>query len=231
MLRITDKYLDVRLQESMDKQSVISEAQRLLAHARSAKASGALNIAPTEKDRARFKQEMASVDWNRFVQSADYHYFVGRVLLSQQVHLYGLLCTHQCVENYLKAYIAFRAVPVDTVHELLKLLQKARNNTPDSGSFIHSEDIETICEKFEPFYEIARYPVQITRPKDCKYIVMPSVELAVLDYFVLQMRRILILPPGSWDLLSEEGHIELQMVKELRPEFYAIFKEGNINCA
>lgn len=215
----------------MDKQSAISEAQRLLAHARSAKASGALNIAHTEKDRARFIQETTSVDWNRFVQSADYHYFVGRILLSQQVHLYGLLCAHQCAENYLKAYLAFRTVPVDPVHELLTLLQKARDNTPDSGSFLHSDDVETICEKFEPFYEIARYPVQITRPKDGKYVIMPSVELAVLDYFVLQMRRILILPSGGWDLLSEMGHIELQIVKELHPEFYAIFKKGNVNCA
>ncbi len=161
----------VRLQERMDKQSVISEAQRLLAHARSAKASGALNIAPTEKDRTRFKQEVSTADWTRFVQSADYHYFVGRILLSQQVHLYGLLCAHQCVENYLKAYLAFRTVPVNPVHELLELLKKARNNTLNSDSFLHSDDAETICEKFEPFYEIGRYPVQITRPKDGKYVV------------------------------------------------------------
>jgi len=104
-----------------------------------------LNIAPAEKDRDRFKREMASVDWNRFVQSADYHYFVARILLSQQVHLYGLFCAHQCAENYLKAYLAFRTVPVGTIHVLL-------------------------------------------------------------------------------DLLSEMGHIELQTVKELHPEFYAIFK-------
>ncbi len=215
----------------MDEQALISEAQRILAHARSAKAGGALNIASTEKGRSRFKQEMATVKWNRFVQSADYHYFVGRILLSQQVHLYGLLCAHQCVENYLKAYLAFRTVPIDPVHELLKLLKKARDNTPDSESFLRSDDAETICEKFEPFYEIGRYPVQVTRPKDGKYVVMPSVELAVLDYFVFQIRRVLVLPPRSWDLLSEMGHIELQVVKELRPEFYAIFQEGNINCA
>ena len=215
----------------MDEQSLISEAQRLLAHARSAKADGAINIAPIEKDRARFKKEMASVDWGRFVQSADYHYFVSRVLLSQQVHLYGLLCAHQCVENYLKAYLAFCAVQIEPIHELLELLKKARLYTPDPMSFLNSEDIETICEKFEPFYELARYPVQITRPKDGKYIVIPSVEIAILDYFVLKMRKIMVLPHESWDILKAKGHIELQIVKEFRPDFYAIFKDGNINCA
>lgn len=215
----------------MDKQSLISKAKRLLAQARIARAEGGMNIAPIEKDRARFKQEITSVDWKRFVQSADYHYFVGRILLSQQIYLYGLLCAHQCVENYLKAYLTFCAAPVEPIHELLKLLQKARISTTDAGSFLHSEDAETICEKFEPFYEIGRYPVQITRPKDGKYIFMSDVEIAVLDYFILEMRRILVLPPGSWDVFGELGHFDLDIVRDIRPDFYSIFEEGNANCS
>jgi len=214
----------------MDKQAAIVEAQRLLAHARSATAKGGLNIAPTEKDRARFNQKMATVEWTQFVQRADYHYFVGRILLSQNIHLYGLFCAHQCVENYLKAYRAFCTAKPLTIHELIKLLQESRSVTADTTSFIHSADAETICEKFGPFYEIGRYPVQITRPKDGKYVAMPKVDQLVLDYFVNRMRNLLTLPPGSWDLLSPQGHVDLHMVKELHPDFYAMFSEGNLNC-
>ncbi len=215
----------------MDKTAQISEAKRLLAHAREAASKGALNIAPVEVNKQRFNAELLSVDWKAFVSSADYHYFVGRILLSQQAHLYGLFCGHQCVENYLKAYLVSVAQNPPTIHVLYKLLEGARSVSATTATFLASEDAETICKKFEPFYEIGRYPVQISRPKGGMYVAMPSADLLVLDYFVYEMRKLLPLGAKDWDILGPQGHYELSHVKDVRPEFYSMFMKDNLNCA
>jgi HEPN domain-containing protein len=216
----------------MDKAKRIAEAQRLLAHARVATTKGALNIAEVDNSRTRFKLEMATINWKAFVSSAQYHYFVGRILLSKGVHLYGLFCGHQCIENYLKAYLVSlgKGAP-PTIHQLVGLLREARSASSTPPPFVVSGDIETICQKFEPFYELGRYPAQVTRPKDGKYLAIPSVDLHVLDYFVHEMRALLPLDPKDWDIFGTLGHIDLEHVRELHPDFYSIFASGNINFA
>ncbi len=34
----------------------------------------------------------------------------------------------------------------------------------------------------------------------------------------------------GWDILKQ-GHMDLEIVKELRPSFYSIFTDGNLNFA
>lgn len=214
----------------MTKEQKIEEARRYISHARRAADEGALNIAELESSRARFNAEMASVGWQAFVRSGQYHYFVARVLLSQQVHLYGLFCAHQCVENYLKAYhVSLQRGAPPTIHELNKLLSSIRGDHSGLPAFVASSELETICRKFDPFYEIGRYPVQVSRPKGGRYVAMPSLDMSVLDYFVHQMSELLPLGPKEWNILGLLGHMDLEVVRDIRPEFYALFTDGNLN--
>jgi hypothetical protein len=94
--------------------------------------------------------------------------------------------------------------------------------------FITSTHIEVIIQKFDPFNELARYPVQRTRPEGGKYMYIYPDDIFVLDYFVYRMRETLSVPDNTWDIL-QEGHYHLQMCMEEHPEFYSTFKISNIN--
>ena len=100
---------------------------------------------------------------------------------------------------------------------------------PDGTTFFHSTHAKTVCSRYEPFYEIARYPIQISRPVDGKYVWISGVDETILDYFVHRTREQLTLPENGWDILSEQGHIDLQLVREMHPQFYALFMSGNVN--
>jgi len=210
----------------MTREELIAEAERLLAHARSAKARGADNLPETEADRSRYGADLSKVRWEDFVDKADMHYFVGRILMTNGAMVYGFFCAQQSVENYLKGYLRFAAQSIPQHHKLVQLLNACRSNCPDQSSFLHTDNAETICQIFDPFYETPRYPAQITRPKDGKY-VMFSGEEAVMDYFVLRMREILVLPAGSWDILTSQGNFSLWPCNELHPTFYALFTRQN----
>jgi HEPN domain-containing protein len=210
------------------RETAIAEAERLISQALEAHRKGAVNIAATEVDRKAYQERLEKLPWPNFVQSADYSYFAARTMLSAGVHLYGLFCAQQCVENYLKGLIKCRANATPQSHSLRALLEQARR-VCDSDSFLASEYAEAICLKYEPFYEIGRYPAQISRPKNGIYAWLSGVDEQILDYFVYRMRQELPLPGNSWDILSTQGHMDLQLVKEHHPDLYRRFTDGNLN--
>ena len=217
--------------QAMNQASAIKEAERLLLHALKAYQDGMANLADVDVNRQRYLTQLESAPWEHFVQKADYSYFVARTLLSQNVHLYGLFCAQQCVETYLKAFLRKSGAAIPQLHRLNDLLIASGKVCHKSRSFFDSPHAEAICRRYDPFYEIARYPVQISRPVDGKYVWMSGMDEQFLDYFVYRMRKILEVQPGSWDILGSQGHEDLHLVKELHPDFYRLFTTNNLNFA
>jgi HEPN domain-containing protein len=185
--------------------------------------------ARTVRDKTRFEKDLASCPWELFVHHADYSYFVARTLLSQGVHLYGLFCAHQCVEAYLKALLCHANITIPQKHNLQLLLARARKRPPSENGFLQSDLAETVCLRYEPFYELARYPVRVHRQTEEAWFWFSGEDEQILDYFVHRMRELLVLPPGHWDILSNQGHFHLQLVHEMCPQLHALFVKGNLN--
>ena len=218
-------------EERMRRTITRAEVEDLLQATRSAFEEGSLNLSAVEADRHRTDKELATADWRQFAMNADYSYFVARVLLAQEISLYGLFCAHQCVEVYIKALLRSVGAAIPQLHKLVGLLNSARAAVPESTGFVHSAHVETICMRFDPFYEIARYPVQISRPKDGKWLWVSGTDEVFLDYFVHEIRT--SLPPRTdpRDLLSDGSHIYLDQVHQDQPWLFELFKKNNLNFA
>jgi HEPN domain-containing protein len=189
----------------------------------------ALNVPAFEAVANRdYKSRVAQIDYWRFIQHADQHYFVARILFMHHVMEYSFFCAQQCVENYLKAYLKYHnAIPSDS-HDLKTLLDHCRRLSHTLEPFIASTHIEIIVQLFNPFNELARYPIQKRRPKDGQYALTHPTDIFNLDYFVYRMREILSIPTQTWDILRD-GLQDLQMCQEECPEFYSVFRIDNIN--
>ena len=213
----------------MNQAEAIQQVEKMLDFDLSGYNRGGCNLVDAEANKQRYLSQLPTIPWESFVQSADYSYFVARTLLTQFVTLYGWFCAHQCVEGYLKAFLQKVGVHIPQHHVLNKLLLECQKAHTDVGSFFRSTHAATICKMYEPFYEMARYPVQIKRPVDGKYMWMSGKDEKTLDYFVYKMRRILPMPSRGWDILTAEGHNELMLVKVERADFYRLFTDGNLN--
>jgi len=175
------------------------------------------------------KTEMATVRWENFVERADEHYFVARVLFSQWLPRYGSLCAQQCVENYLKAYMRASGRPAELGHRLTDLLQSI-SAWADEASFLRTDYLTTICNRYDPFYEVARYPVHKTGPKNAYgFISGDGTDESILDYFVYKMREEL-------GRLVSIGHLDppgraffLGQAREHRPALHQMFEADNLN--
>ncbi|HVG17712.1 MAG TPA: HEPN domain-containing protein [Blastocatellia bacterium] len=212
----------------MDKER-IAAIENYLLRARDAANAGADNLSPFVKDRSHYDEILKNLDYNAYLQRGDMHYFVARILLLNWVAEYGYFCSQQCIENYLKGYLRGKGVIPPQEHNLDRLLEAAKKLTVDMGSFLQSDFIKVIVDKFNPFYELARYPAQITKPKDGKYVMFASLDVETIDYFIYRMRLIMKPPLGGWDILSDHGHKDLNMCREYRPEFYQFFLRDNMN--
>jgi HEPN domain-containing protein len=189
---------------------------------------GAANVPVLgELTKAEYKDAVRNTEYWRYSQSADYHYFVSRVLFVQHVTEYGLFAGHQCVENYLKGYLKARGSLPENTHKLADLLGAARSLGLAADTFIHEKRASIIVAKYEPFYELARYPVQRSRPKGGYALIVPD-DIFLLDYFVLRMREMLSIPTNTWDILSD-GHFNLEMCKDNNPALYNLLFWNNIN--
>jgi HEPN domain-containing protein len=191
--------------------------------------STALNVPQFETlAKQDYKSRVANIDYWHFIQHADQHYFVARILFMHHVVEYSFFCAQQCVENYLKAYLKYHTtIPPDT-HDLQTLLDQCRKLSHTLELFITSTHIEIIVQLFNPFNELARYPIQRKRPKDGQYVVTHPTDIFNLDYFVFRMREILSIPTNTWDILRD-GLQQLYTCQEEYPEFYALFKADNVN--
>lgn len=182
------------------------------------------------KDKTLYKKTLQNIDGNSYFQRGDLHYFVARILLINSVFEYGYFAGQQCVENYLKGFLkdSLKNPPKQT-HDLIDLLNEAKTVTSNLNSFIHSDYIEVIVGKFNPFYEFARYPVQISKPANGQYIMNSVFEVRMLDYFIYRIREVIKPLNDSWDILSDQGHFHLTLCKEMHPDFYQLFFQDNIN--
>jgi HEPN domain-containing protein len=167
------------------------------------------------------------IEYWYFVQSADYHYFVSRILFLRHVTEYSQFSGYQCIENYLKAYLKYKEQIPPNSHDLQELLRLCRAEDLVADSFINGDSISIIIAKYEPFYEVARYPVQKQRPKSGYAFLIPD-DIFILDYFVMKMREVLSIPANTWDILKN-GHYSLFQCQQLYPGFYGIFFSDNIN--
>ena len=191
-------------------------------------AAGAANLPVFEDAGQSYAARIASSDWVPFVHQADYHYFVARILFLQHILEYSLFASHQCIENYLKGFLRLRDQPPTGHHRLSHLVGEARRVSLTADSFVRSNYLDTIASKFDPFYEMPRYPVQRTKPKD-GYAVFYPADVFVLDYFVLRMREILHLPKPGWDILTDQGSFFLQQCQMNAKEIYDLFFLWNIS--
>jgi len=176
-----------------------------------------------------YKQKVESVSYSLYIDRADLHYFISRQLFLVHIDLYSYFAGHQCIENYLKAYIKYKnSIPKD-IHILEKLLENCRQLDIDKNdNFIHSARITTIIKFYEPFYELARYPVQKVRPNKGQYVSVFPDGINILDLFVFRMREIIKLPENSRDLFKD-NHYHLDLCQMKDSSFYNKFKKDNIN--
>jgi HEPN domain-containing protein len=205
-----------------------SSIEEYIEHLKSSKDIGAANLPGLDElSHAEYVEAVQSIEYWRYVQAADYHYFVSRVLFLLHVTEYSFFAGHQCVENYLKAYLKSRGALPDNIHRLGKLLDTVRSLAPVADGFLHEDRASIVVERFEPFYELARYPVRRSRPKGGYAFLIPD-DIYVLDYFVLRMRSLLSIPSNTWDILRD-GHYNLELCKEQSPHFYRLFAINNVN--
>lgn len=183
------------------------------------------NINETEDVSANYIDNKDKLEYHDFIFSADAHYFIFRVLFLSGLLSYSFFAGQQCVELYLKAFIKFKGnVPPDG-HDLIKLIVTCRSL--EQNGFVVSDRIMTIAQRFNPFYEYPRYPVQKKRPKGPHGFVHP-LDVEPLDYFVFKMREIMPYPNNKYDLLSE-GCPYGGIVTAERTNFINTFKSGNLN--
>jgi len=171
-----------------------------------------------------YEQKKKMIGFEYFILSADSSYFVSRFLFFNGLVEYSFFSGQQCIENYLKAYLKFsNKYPKEDLHDLSELLELCRNAGKDD--FINSARANIIIERFNPFYEIARYQVQRNfRPKGGKYMFLFPDDIYPLDYFVFKMRELLPYPKNMWNVLKEGRPLEI-----LNDVAASFFKENNIN--
>ena len=181
------------------------------------------------KDEKGFNIAIAikKIEYWHFIQSADYHYFISRILFLHHIPEYSFFCGEQCIENYLKAYLKYKNQNFPLEHDLRELLKRCRKVKTNVDDFIQNDKISLVISKFEPFYELPRYPVQKKRPKDGLVFWFPD-DIYILDYFVMKMRELLTIPSNTWDILKK-GHYRLNECKQEFPNFYNTFFFNNIN--
>lgn len=198
------------------------------------KTDGKAAIMPILEKVSDFLDRAERIKYWRYIDSADYHYFVARILFLRMVYEYSFFSGFQCIENYLKSFLKYGGAAVPIKHTLGELLELCRGVVQLKPDFIHSRYIGLIIRRFESFYEIGRYPVQKIRPKRGVRAFSYPEDIYVLDYFVYQMRRILTIPEteNMWDMFGQgkrAGHFQLYNCMRNFPEFYNLVKWNNIN--
>jgi HEPN domain-containing protein len=141
--------------------------------------------ATTEISKTEFKDKVGKSNFVSFINFANYHYFISRVLFLSRDQGYSFFAGQQCVENYFKGFIRMKGEKPRSTHKLIKLLEDCRTYADQSDEFIFSDQVFTIAYKYNYFYEIPRYPV--TNQKWLPYMSQFPDDIFVLDYFVHKM--------------------------------------------
>lgn len=177
-----------------------------------------------------YHSDLQQADYGGFINSGDYCYFVARILFLKGLGIIAFTLAHQAIENYLKAYLKYSVKQIAQGHDLLALLNKCIKIAPTT-SFLHSARANTIVCRFDPFYELPRYPVQKHRPKGGSYAYLMPDDIYPLDYFIKKMREEMPLPQGVWDIFKQDLPFGTSLFKGQlgSDELINMFKANNIN--
>ncbi len=117
---------------------------------------------------------------------AEYDYLMARCLVTLPLLLSNTLFHYQqCIEKYLKAYLAYRNNPgLGNGHDLTALVVLCQ---PYSGIFLDS-DLESACSQLTPFNDIGRYPDD----RHQSYGLSFPAGIQFLDEFVYEMRKLFV---------------------------------------
>lgn len=195
-----------------------------------AKKIGAGNITLVSVNQ-NYPIDLVNSKYQDFVGSADYHYFVGRILFVRGAGIYGFFCAQQCIENYLKAYFIYKGGKITknltkNGHNLEKWLERCNACSP-KRSFLRTKRSKLLIEKYDPFNELPRYPVNRRGIQGSYGYIQPH-DIFPLDYFVYKIRKEMPLPLGVWDVLKEERPYSAGSLDKNDP-LVLTFKESNIN--
>lgn len=185
------------------------------------------NISQTEKIGSRYEACKDEIKFQYFVFSGDKHYYAARLLFLSGICEYSFFSAQQCVELHLKGYLKYKKINPPDSHNLIELVRLCKN-VDKVDDFICSDRIMTIAERFNPFYEYPRYPVQKIRPKNAQYAFMYPDDIVPLDYFVFKMREIIPCPKDMHDILKE-GHLNDVDFNGYSIHADKLFKYENIN--
>lgn len=207
-----------------------SKLEKYIDHWGKAQKIGAGNISQSTIN-PNFKTDFENTKYENFVNSGDYHYFIGRIIFTKGGGIYGFFCAQQCIENYLKAYVKYKTGKLDKNlfkygHDLSKWLNECRKIAP-SKSFLHTKRMELIATKYDPFNELPRYPVT-RRGVRGGYAYMQPHDIYPLDYFIYRMRIEMPLPKRVWDIIKDERPFGVANLNPNDP-LVGVFKFNNIN--
>lgn len=174
-----------------------------------------------------FDDRIKNMQYWKFVEYADYHYFVSRILFLNKVFAYSMYCANQCIENYLKAYLKMNGIVPRTNHGLIDFRDQCCRVSKNPKEFIHTRKCLTIIKKYQPFEEYSRYPVSHFRPGPIFVYDYPN-DIFLLDFFIFSMRLIIPNPTKKNDILLENDHF-LNNTREEFPNFFSIFQKDNLN--
>lgn len=179
-----------------------------------------------QRTKKEYQQAVKDIEPRYYIDAAHYHYFVARSLFLNCVFEYSFFSAHQCLENYLKAFLKDKRSVPPNWHKLGALLEECRKNCSDADCFLCGPRADVVIAKYSPFYELPRYPVSKEGPWG--YAYLGEEDIFILDYFVYRMRELVAVPSGHRDTFSDQ-HFWLQHCLKHRPEFYRLFKYRNVN--
>jgi hypothetical protein len=211
----------------MDEMSNPESVENYLEFLKNSIAQGSNNVfTMNSRSATDFNNVIHNLDFSNYVDSADYHYFISRILFLSHLPHFSYFCAYQCIENYLKGFIKFHSATPPQSHDLNYLLSICKNLDKDPNSFINGDHIETILIIYQAFYETPRYPAGKKFPGKGSFIF--PFDIFILDYFVFKMKELLPIPQKQRSIL-EHNHYLLDLCMRKSPMIYNLFLINNMN--
>lgn len=164
--------------------------------------------------------------FSHFIHYGDYDYFLFRFLTLFELFDYASYLGQQCIECYFKSFRVYKNQPASTSHDLGALREQCIKLGNHEYEFLESEYLEAIVTRFAPYNKEPRYPDHNAGVYSSK--VMMTLDIYYLDYFIYEMRKIIILPELESDLLKDTNYF-LYTFRLNHPRLYNWLKYDNIN--
>lgn len=186
---------------------------------------------PLACNRVQARTDHANATPEDYASVGDSLYFTARVTFLENQGTIAFFLAQQAIENYLKGllkHLGFNTML--TTHNLEIILDRVRNHTQET--FFHSDECLAIIRFFNPFNEIPRYPVQMTRHQTKGYAFLYPDSIFFLDHFVKEFRDFCPVPAGRWNLIAEGVPFQMAIAKSsnsLDQRIIELFRIENVN--